>query len=464
MHAIYKNDEYAHTLDRAIKLLFNYTCRPQWTLVKFIFDEAQSKQVPDILRGLEFFFDYSYYKVVLEKYFSKRNISEFPVAKFEELVHLIDEEIVKNFNSKQMADLTLPIFKLFNIDFDEQNALVPIEALSVFFDDKGNSAIVERLNDERQEKGNISVTMLELQQLIAGVDFAVGVEISALVNLHLSGASPSKEDFTASEYDKQFIDEELPEQYLPEQVESVLMPEESELAEEVKGDTVFSVPEFSELEFGQSELHEKTENEMTSSMPVDEKKDAGQPVKAKMPEPDKVAEEFAPFKMDDSLPDLSVEFEKAFEDEDSDTMGMGNLDAEFAKDEKKKEDKLQEFSFDNMRSGKSEPEPPDDIEQPRTEKEIPVSQKFTTDTDSIAKYGDLRTLISSGDKKKYIKKIFGRNDEKYATAIDVLNKKVTWKEASEYIDEIFLNNDVDMYSRIAVHFTDEIYKRYLPKK
>ncbi len=82
----------------------------------------------------------------------------------------------------------------------------------------------------------------------------------------------------------------------------------------------------------------------------------------------------------------------------------------------------------------------------------------------IAKFGDLQQLISSSDKKKYMKKIFSRNEERYAQAIDMLNSKPTWKEASEYIDEIFLTNDVDMYSRVAVHFTDEIYKRYLPKK
>ena len=46
----------------------------------------------------------------------------------------------------------------------------------------------------------------------------------------------------------------------------------------------------------------------------------------------------------------------------------------------------------------------------------------------------------------------------------MLNGKPSWRKASEYIDELFIKHDVDMYSRLAVKFTDDIYKRYANKK
>ena len=84
--------------------------------------------------------------------------------------------------------------------------------------------------------------------------------------------------------------------------------------------------------------------------------------------------------------------------------------------------------------------------------------------DVIRQYGDLTKLINSSEQKKYAKRLFGRNEDTIKHALAVLNGKPTWREASEYIDELFIKHDVDMYSKIAVQFTDDIYKRYLARK
>ncbi len=252
MHAIYQRDEFLKTLERGVKLLFNYTCRPQWTLVKFIFDESQSKKIDEILKEMNFFSDYYYYKTILEKYFSKRNITEFPVSKFDELLHLIDQEVIKNYNSHQMAEITRPIYHLFNIDSDMESAWVPVEALTIFYDDKGNNAIVERLQHERDVKGRSTITLHELTVLISEVEFAVGVEISELVNLHLAGRAPAQQKFDFSdlqrksgeEIEQLVHDELMPEQYTPSLTEVFKEEEIAGLPEEVKSDSIFDVPEF----------------------------------------------------------------------------------------------------------------------------------------------------------------------------------------------------------------------------
>jgi hypothetical protein len=82
----------------------------------------------------------------------------------------------------------------------------------------------------------------------------------------------------------------------------------------------------------------------------------------------------------------------------------------------------------------------------------------------IREFGDLNQLLTVADRKKYSKKLFNKNEEAFTRALQVLNGKTTWRQASEYIDELFIKHDIDMYSRLAVKFTDDIYKRYANKK
>lgn len=482
MHAIYQRDEFQKTLERGVKLLFNYTCRPQWTLVKFIFDEIQSKKIDEILKEMNFFSDYNYYKTILEKYFSKRNITEFPVSKFDELLHLIDQEVIKNYNSHQMAEITSPIYHLFNIDSDMESAWVPVEALTIFYDDKGNNAIVERLQHERDVKGRSTITLHELTVLISEVEFAVGVEISELVNLHLAGRAPAQQKFDFSdlqrksgeEIEQLVHDELMPEQYTPSLTEVLKEEGIAELPEEVKSDSIFDVPEFKDSDL---EILPDEDISTLGHLPPSQKEDKKSELldEFKFDKLDEKTEAFEPeeFKLDDallnlkdtgddSIPDLSIEFEKAYSEEKDNV--TKDIDREFDTTDKKRDEKIPDFTFEA---------PKDEVPKIEFEEESePILQQRTAAPPTIpmepaaviAKFGDLQQLISSSDKKKYMKKIFSRNEERYAQAIDILNSKSTWKEASEYIDEIFLTNDVDMYSRVAVHFTDEIYKRYLPKK
>jgi len=78
------------------------------------------------------------------------------------------------------------------------------------------------------------------------------------------------------------------------------------------------------------------------------------------------------------------------------------------------------------------------------------------------KLPDLNTLIDEKSKEKFIKKIFKRNEEKFFEAIDKLNSINSWKEASAFIDSIFIEYEIDPYSDEAIEFTDFVYRRYFP--
>ena len=466
-HAVYRRDEFAQALERGVKLLFNFTCRPQWTLSKFIFDDQQKKKVKDILSSLRFFHDYKYYHVVLEKYFSSRNLDEIQVGKFDELLELIDHEMVKNFNSHQMAELAAPMYRLFNMDVSLESATVPLEALSIFYDDKGNTAIVERLEKEKNVAGDGELSLHDLKMLINEVEFSISLEISDLVSTHVMGGtkppattSPISEavheiiDATPQVFEAEPFEEKIDSVYEPEMVTPELL--EFEMPEAYTSEEQPQILEAMEFELPQVETTDEGSN--TDSFPLTSSFDTPQDVQFTAPqmETDYSLESKKP--VTDAVPDIALDFEKAF-DETTFATPFEQTPSSQQQTENTAPDSIPSFDFMQKGIPESPITAPPQMSQPE-----PPRGFDSQLTDPIAKFGDLRTLISAGDKKKYIKKIFQRNDERYATAIDILNSKNTWKEASEYIDEIFLNNDVDMYSRVAVQFTDDIYKRYLPKK
>ncbi len=79
------------------------------------------------------------------------------------------------------------------------------------------------------------------------------------------------------------------------------------------------------------------------------------------------------------------------------------------------------------------------------------------------KLEDLNTLISQKQRKKFIKKIFRKQERQFQEFIALLNGTPTWKNASILIDSFFYQQGVNPYSREALEFSDLVYNRYFPK-
>jgi hypothetical protein len=82
----------------------------------------------------------------------------------------------------------------------------------------------------------------------------------------------------------------------------------------------------------------------------------------------------------------------------------------------------------------------------------------------IEKQPFLLYSITDGDRKKFIKRIFKQDDMAFLNALRKIEELPTWRQASVYIDEIFIENDVDPYSSEAIRFIDIIQEKYYPKK
>ena len=76
---------------------------------------------------------------------------------------------------------------------------------------------------------------------------------------------------------------------------------------------------------------------------------------------------------------------------------------------------------------------------------------------------DINNLITPKYQKKFIKKIFKKDDIRYSKFINYLNQLPSWKKASAAIDEMLYQTGINPYSSIAIEFSDMVYNRYFPK-
>lgn len=76
----------------------------------------------------------------------------------------------------------------------------------------------------------------------------------------------------------------------------------------------------------------------------------------------------------------------------------------------------------------------------------------------------LENLFDDEERKRFIKKIFKKNEKDFTDAVTDINNMTSWKEASKYVDEIYILNEVDLYSPEATRFTEITYNRFFTRK
>lgn len=324
-------------LDEAVHFQFNYLCRPQFTLMNFLFENRRRVPVADIERKLNYCVDYTYYREIIRRYIVDRGLAKMTYEEFQSLLEKIDREIVSRHTSWELARMLTALHRFVDAGLplarkpDGQPTL-PINAVIVFFEDKKLMEIKERLEQERDTRNVEQITIQELANVVEKVR-------------------------TANE-------------------EAVAVVEEKPRK--------------------QTRVRRK---------PAPEPK--------LEPKPEPVPKE----------PTLRVA------------------------------------------------EKEQDLFQPVTTPERAIVQPFhqrTEQLDEEQTVGDERreegihTIFSRSEQKHFAKKIFRKDDIAFREALDTLNIITSWEEASHYLDQLFVANNVDPFSEEAIEFTDKVYVWFHP--
>jgi hypothetical protein len=295
----YTRPEFASAVDEAVHFQFNYLCRPQWTLLNFVFENNRTVSTNELERKLRYAVDYQYITALICRYVANRGLLELRYEEFRDLLARIDREVVAQHSALELARMIAPLLMFISAGVVHQpknllDHVLPINAAIVFYEDKHLDDVKAALEAHR-DAGHSDLSVGELALLIGRVrgEEALEIEQAAL--------PPESGKITGEETVIEFVQKE---------------------------------PEFSPAESGE-----------------------------------------------------------------------------------------------------------------RSEKVSPLI--------------DVYSLFSESDRRRFIKKLFRKDERGFRNALDALESATTWEEASVVLDTIFQTNDVDPFSKEAIQFTNLLQSRYL---
>lgn len=164
-HYNYGQSEFQEAGEKAAHFLFNYLCRPVWTLEQFLFEERAVMSARDLEYRFRYCADYRYYWTIIEKYLASKGKESLSKDEAVELLRKIDREIVRDSSAADLARMTEPFFSF--VHYIHRNSAnneaggIPAKALSYFFEDKGVRSVAEHLLKLR-DQGRTSLQFDEL--------------------------------------------------------------------------------------------------------------------------------------------------------------------------------------------------------------------------------------------------------------------------------------------------------------
>jgi hypothetical protein len=184
--------EFESLLDESVHFQFNYLCRPQWTLLSFIVGDQRRVTSSTIEKRLRYCIDYSYFPELIKRFIVDHGLAEVTYEEFKSLIERIDNEVVAQHASYELAHMTRALFDFVEsgkmvpqVEFEQQT--LPINAAIVFFDDKRLTDIRVRLEYERDNNRVIQITADRLADIIEivrmGSEDATAQPITSIVEL-----------------------------------------------------------------------------------------------------------------------------------------------------------------------------------------------------------------------------------------------------------------------------------------
>lgn len=168
-HYTFSQKEFFTSLDRCAHFLFNFLCRPQWTLENFLFEEKETLPFNELTLKFRFCGDYGYYWSILEQYLISKNKTELNKDEAVHLLRKIDGELIKSHSAVELGKMTEPFFGF--IDYIQQNSGgspergIPVKALVYFFEDKRVTSVSHHLLKLR-DQGRTAIQYDELIQIL----------------------------------------------------------------------------------------------------------------------------------------------------------------------------------------------------------------------------------------------------------------------------------------------------------
>lgn len=155
-------------LSDSVHLLINYLIRPQWTLTSVVFEKEPTMPTPALLRMMRYFAPYDYLREIVSRYAHDKQITTFTRPEFSSILWKIDGEYMRRKSGDEAARILYPLYEFFDFPVHTGNLAMPMRALIKFFEDKGITSALLRLEGEHAQ-GMTDLTLPQLGEILEDV-------------------------------------------------------------------------------------------------------------------------------------------------------------------------------------------------------------------------------------------------------------------------------------------------------
>lgn len=350
----FSSDFLSETAYKASNFNINFLIQPKATLMKFVFGDESEMSVSEIQQSLNYLYYYDYINSVFNNYFSKKRVLTLSSEDFEDLLTKIQLNTFKKSSSALISNMLVSIGDFFNIGSVDK-AIVPINAVQIYFHELGQPKFEKRIDDfrKREDKGNLKIE--DIVRILFS-ESAVGiVKIEEVVPEKPVEPAVPVDDETAGEKVLELVAE---------------MKTNAPVEEKIEDEIVQERPKIS--------IEEPLETENITAKA--DMKEAAEIEKTVVPEEEPVAEN----------KEKIVETVKPVIDEVSEDV------QDYEKDEQKLEHIIEEVSEDKASSQQSEPESIIATKDAEDEPEIPAEKLNISETESVLEE-NLETVLPNSD-------------------------------------------------------------------
>lgn len=487
---------------QAVSFNANFVARPKWSLLKLVYNKAETKSAEKVLLMLDYIYFHEYLRSIIAEYIEKKKLKVITREKFEEILTKIDAALIKDDERSYIDNSLATMLEFYGIGSKNKNK-INTDYVELFLKEKEFVEPLLKLKSVYPFGTGAAAGIDEIKEILFGEDI-----VPASIPPVLSDEETETQVEVAEDNERQeevlkeddtileTPEEELPEEKIENEVEDTeeennISPSE-ELKTEIEEEKIAGnkEPEKAMIENKIDEVADRLNSDIKNSNKTTEKDELS--VKNELLSSvnnDELLtlfdEELKALAEDDELDseiDLSIyDDESKYADEglQSDTEHIEDIEK---KDELETETTVEEseeniFDMpleeieDNLTSDFLEDDSgnfiediPDDLN--KTEKQdIPESKENENElSDKTAdeipvkpkREKDIFQFLSDKEIEKIVSNVFNGDREDFAITLEKISECETHFEANEIMKGVFISYRVNMYTKEASTLTSAI--------
>ena len=482
---------------QAVSFNINFLIRPNWSLIKMVYNEAESKSTEEINLIFNYVYYYDYIKNIFNSYIQKRRVIVLSVTEFELILNKIDKELFESQAQKLIENAMASIAEFTNLGSGHKTRILP-GILENYLKEKDQMDYLIKLRKKYPSDSKQSVDIKEIGRVL--FSFPAGESQANLFEeetIELEDASELEE----MENEEEFSEEEI-------QLEAETETEEEIEIDTDKDDDEVILDDASREELIEEDVSEgnnqEIEDEIETAEQVEENETEQMNIESETTEvPDEsetteIADE-SEFKIDEDLLDMyekelesttdsvneinetndefntesakDIEPEKSINNEDENEEILKDLEIEAEDEEKVKKENEAEINelqkpvediLEIPDDENSEQVPDEELKQDENDVELNMEipeeelEKNTSPKIENVRTKDMFEFITDKEIEKIVGSVFNDDREDFANTMERLTECSNYDEATEILKSVFLTYRVNPYSRDAIILTNSV--------